>query len=187
MFFDSKPYRLGWNWCTCWCQNWKSLAWWVLWGRVHDWKGPCQRFSACFIKGELKELFWPNHCSCCWPGSRRWPHSRSGRSIMFGTLCSIDKPKAGVFVWGDCHKAIEYHERDLEIAKEVGDHCSCCWPGSRRWPHSRSGRSIMFGTLCSIDKPKAGVFVWGDCHKAIEYHERDLEIAKEVGDKAGEF
>ena len=66
---------------------------------------------------------------------------------------------------GDFHKAIEYHECDLQIAKEVGD---------------KAGEGGAYGNLgISYDR-------LGDFHKAIEYHECHLQIAKEVGDKAGE-
>ncbi|CAH3162763.1 unnamed protein product, partial [Pocillopora meandrina] len=65
----------------------------------------------------------------------------------------------------DFHKAIEYHERDLQIAKEVGD---------------KAGEGRAYGNL-GIAYHRIS-----DFHKAIEYHECHLQIAKEVGDKAGE-
>ena len=65
----------------------------------------------------------------------------------------------------DFHKAIEYHERDLQIAKEVGD---------------KAGEGRAYGNL------GIAYHSLGDFHKAIEYHECQLQIAKEVGDKAGE-
>ncbi|KAL9963813.1 hypothetical protein ACROYT_G027358 [Oculina patagonica] len=66
---------------------------------------------------------------------------------------------------GDFKKAIEYHERHLKIAKEVGD---------------RAGEGKSYGNLGNAYRSL------GDFKKAIEYHERDLKIAKEVGDRAGE-
>ena len=61
--------------------------------------------------------------------------------------------------------AIEYHQRALEIAKEVGD-------------KAREGKSYgdLGGTYRSLGQFKTG----------IKYHQRALEIAKEVGHKAGE-
>ena len=65
----------------------------------------------------------------------------------------------------DFHKAIQYHERHLQIAKEVGD-------------KAREGQA--YGNLGNANHRLA------DFHKAIECHECRLQIAKEVGDKAGE-
>ena len=66
---------------------------------------------------------------------------------------------------GDFRKAIEHHERHLEISKEVGD---------------RAGEGRAYGNLGSA------YYSLGDFQKAIEYHERRLKISKEVGDRAGE-
>ena len=66
---------------------------------------------------------------------------------------------------GDFRKAIEYHERDLKISKEVGD---------------KVGEGGAYGNLGNAYNSL------GDFPKAIEYHERHLKISKEVGDKAGE-
>ncbi|XP_044173461.1 tetratricopeptide repeat protein 28-like, partial [Acropora millepora] len=65
----------------------------------------------------------------------------------------------------DYQKAIEYHEKDLKIAKEIGD---------------RAGEGRAYGNLGNAYQLLA------DYQKAIEYHERDLKIAKEIGDRAGE-
>ena len=65
---------------------------------------------------------------------------------------------------GDFQKAIENHERDLKISKEVGD---------------RAGEGKAYGNLGST------YGCLGDFQKAIEYHERDLKISIEVGDRAG--
>ena len=57
---------------------------------------------------------------------------------------------------GDYQKAIEYHEKHLKIAIEIGD---------------RGGECGAYGNLgnayCSL----------GDYRKAIEYHEKQLKIA----------
>ena len=66
---------------------------------------------------------------------------------------------------GDSRKAIEYHEKHLEIAKEV-DH--------------RVGEGNAYGNLGIAYRSL------GDFRKAIEYHEKHLEIAKEVSDPVGE-
>ena len=66
---------------------------------------------------------------------------------------------------GDLRKAIEYHEKDLKVAKEVGD---------------RVGEGNAYGSLGSAYRSL------GDFRKAIEYHEKHLEIAIEVGDRVGE-
>ena len=62
-------------------------------------------------------------------------------------------------------KGIEYHEKVLKIAKEIGD---------------RAGEGRAFGNLGIAYKSL------GDYQKAIKYHEKDLKIAKEIGDRAGE-
>ena len=60
---------------------------------------------------------------------------------------------------------MDYHEKDLKIALEVGD---------------RAGEGI---TYCNIG---VAYRCLGDFKKAVDYHERELMIALEVGDKAGE-
>ena len=66
---------------------------------------------------------------------------------------------------GNLHKAIQYHERRLKIAKKVGD-------------KAKEGRA--YGNIGNAYHDL------GNFREAIEYHERDLQIEKEVGDKAGE-
>ena len=66
---------------------------------------------------------------------------------------------------GDFRKAIEYHEKHLEIAIEVGH---------------RVGEGNAYGNLGNAYQSL------GDFRKAIEYHEKDLEIAIEVGGRDGE-
>ena len=66
---------------------------------------------------------------------------------------------------GDYRKAIEYHEKRLKIAKEIGD---------------RAGEGRAYGNLGNAYDSL------GDYQKAIEYHEKHLKIAKEIGDRAGE-
>ena len=66
---------------------------------------------------------------------------------------------------GGFRKAIEYHEKHLKIAIEIGN---------------REGEGRAYGNLgnayCSL----------GDFRKAIEYQEKHLKIAIEIGDRAGE-
>ena len=60
---------------------------------------------------------------------------------------------------------VDYHQRHLEIAKEVGD---------------KTGEGRSYANLgCAHHN-------LGQFKTAIDYHQRHLEIAKEVGDKAGE-
>ena len=66
---------------------------------------------------------------------------------------------------GDFQKAVEYHERYLKIAKEVGD---------------RSSEEKAYGNLGNA------YHSLGDFQRALEYHERHLKIAREVGDRSGE-
>ena len=66
---------------------------------------------------------------------------------------------------GDFKKAIDYHERHLKIAKEVGD---------------ISGEG---NACCNLG---CTYYCLGDFKKAIDYHERHLKIAKEVVDISGE-
>ena len=61
--------------------------------------------------------------------------------------------------------AIDYHQRHLEIAKEVG---------------GKAGEGRSYANLgCTYDS-------LGQFKTAMDYHKRHLEIAQEVGDKAGE-
>ena len=62
---------------------------------------------------------------------------------------------------GDFKTAIDYHERDLKIAKEVGD---------------KAGEGRAYGNLGIAYRSL------GDFKTAIDYHEHDLKIAREVGD-----
>ena len=66
---------------------------------------------------------------------------------------------------GQFKTAIQYHQRHLAIAKEVGD-------------KAEEGRGY-----CNLGNAYCRL---GQFKTAIQYHERHLEIAKEVGDKAGE-
>ena len=65
---------------------------------------------------------------------------------------------------GDYAKAIEYHDKHLAIAKEVGD---------------RAGEGRAYANL------GIAYYSQGDYAKAIEYHGQHLAIAMEVGDRAG--
>ena len=64
--------------------------------------------------------------------------------------------------FGNFKKAIQYHERYLQIAREVGD---------------KTGEGRAYGGL------RNAYHNLGDFHKAFKYHERNLQIAKEVGIK----
>ena len=64
---------------------------------------------------------------------------------------------------GDYQKAIEYHEKLLKIAQEIGD---------------RYGEGAAYGNLGSTYESL------GDYGKAIEYHEKLLKIAQEIGDRS---
>ncbi|CAH3178440.1 unnamed protein product [Porites evermanni] len=66
---------------------------------------------------------------------------------------------------GYFQKALEYHQRDLKISKEVGD---------------RAGEGIAYQNLGHAYETV------GDFQKAIEYHEQRLTISKEEGDRAAE-
>ena len=66
---------------------------------------------------------------------------------------------------GDFEKAIENHNRDLKMSKELG---------------YRAGERKAYGNLGNA------YYSLGDFQKAIEYHERALEISKEMGDREGE-
>ena len=66
---------------------------------------------------------------------------------------------------GDFRKAIEYHEKHLEIAIEVGD---------------RMGEGHAYGSLGNAYQSL------GDFEKAIEYNKKHLRIAMEVGDRVWE-
>ncbi|CAH3156955.1 unnamed protein product, partial [Pocillopora meandrina] len=71
-------------------------------------------------------------------------------------------------VWEISKKAIEYHNRHLKIAKEVGD------------KHGEAREGIAYGNLGNA------YHRLGNFKKTIEYHNLHLKIAKEVGDKHGE-
>ena len=66
---------------------------------------------------------------------------------------------------GDFRKAIEYHEKHLEIAIEIGD-------------RDRAQEGDAYGNLGNAYSSL------GDFRKAIEYDEKHLEIAIEIGDRA---
>ena len=69
------------------------------------------------------------------------------------------------FSLGDFRKAIEYHEKDLKIAIEIGD---------------RAGEGRAYGNLGNAYNSL------GDFGKAIKHHEKDLKLAIEIGNLAGE-
>ena len=84
---------------------------------------------------------------------------RAEEGGVYGTL--------GTFynLLGDFQHAIEYHQKHLRIAKEVGD-----------W----AGEGSAYGNLGNAYQSL------GDFQKAIGYHQKDIQIAKDMGDRAGE-
>ena len=66
---------------------------------------------------------------------------------------------------GNFKTAMNYHERHLKIAKELGD---------------KSSEGMAYGCLGNAHHHL------GNFKTAIDYHERDLKIAKEIGDRLGE-
>ena len=84
---------------------------------------------------------------------------RSGERGAYGNLGNAYESL------GDFRKAIEYHEKDLKIAIEIG---------------ALDGEGGACGNL------GVAYYSMGDFRKAIEYHEKFLKIAIEIGDRAGE-
>ena len=66
---------------------------------------------------------------------------------------------------GDYRKSIEYLEKRLKIAIEIGD---------------RGGEGSANGSLGNSYQRL------GDYQKSIEYHQKHLEIAIKIGDRGGE-
>ena len=66
---------------------------------------------------------------------------------------------------GDFQQAIQYHQKHLEIAKDLRD---------------RAGEGRAYGNLGNAYQSL------GDFQQAIQYHQKRLQIAKELGDRAGE-
>ncbi|NET17229.1 MAG: tetratricopeptide repeat protein, partial [Okeania sp. SIO1H6] len=66
---------------------------------------------------------------------------------------------------GEYHKAIEYFQQSLQIAREIGDLLT-------------EGKAL--GNLGNVYDSL------GEYHKAIEYHQQSLQIAREIGDRSGE-
>ena len=66
---------------------------------------------------------------------------------------------------GDYQKSIEYHEKHLKIATEIGD---------------RDGEGRAYEKLGDAYSSV------GDYQKSVEYHEKHLKIATEIGDRDGE-
>ena len=84
---------------------------------------------------------------------------RSGESTCYGNLGIAYQSL------GDVRRAIKYHEKSLEIKREIGD---------------KSGESACYGNLGIAYRSL------GDVRRAIEYYEKSLEIKREIGDRAGE-
>ncbi len=66
---------------------------------------------------------------------------------------------------GDTHKAIEFYEQALIIAREISD------------------RNSEGNVLGNLGNRYADL---GDARKAIEFYEQALVIAREIGDRSGE-
>jgi len=106
---------------------------------------------------------------------------------------------------GDFSKAIEYHTKDLEIVKDMGDRQgegrACGNLGIAYRSLGDYSKAIKYHTQHLAMTKEVGdrrgegraygnlggaYFSMGDYSKAIEYHTQRLAIAKEVGDRAGE-
>ena len=74
------------------------------------------------------------------------------------TLYSSDRRR-------DYQNAIDYHEKRLKTAQEIGD---------------RSGEGTAYGN------PGIAYHSLSEYRKAIEYHEKGLKIAQEIGNRSGE-
>ena len=84
---------------------------------------------------------------------------RDGEGGAYGSLGNV------YALLGDYRKAIEYHEKNLNIAIEIGD---------------RGGEGGGYGCIGNAYR------LLGDYQKAIEYHEKQLKIAIEIGDREEE-
>nr|XP_058959654.1 tetratricopeptide repeat protein 28-like [Pocillopora verrucosa] len=106
---------------------------------------------------------------------------------------------------GQFKTAIEYHQRHLEISKEVGDNTGeggsyynlgCAYQGLGQFKtaieyhqrHLEISKEVGYkagegGIYCNLG---CAYHSLGQFKTAIKYHQRHLEISKEVGDKAGE-
>jgi len=86
-------------------------------------------------------------------------NSIQAHSTVLGNLGSVYRNL------GDIRKAIEYYEKALQIAKEIGD---------------RKSESMWIGYIGGV------YFDLDDAKKAIEYNKKALKIAQEVGDRKNE-
>ena len=85
---------------------------------------------------------------------------RAGEGGAYGNLGNA------YFSLGDFRKAIEYHEKHLKIAIEIGDQ-------ERRRTSLWKSRSVL-------------TFHWVTSEKPLSIIEKHLKIAIEIGDRAGE-
>ena len=89
---------------------------------------------------------------------------------------------------GDYQKAIEYHEKHLKIAKEIGDRAG----EGGAYGNLGNAYSVMLTHWVTIKKPnheKHLPVIGPEKEELMEYHEKkpsSLKIAKEIGDRAGE-
>ena len=67
--------------------------------------------------------------------------------------------------WGQYAKAVEYHEKSLQIERKIGD---------------VEGEGRTLGNLGNVYRD------WGQYAKAVEYSEKSLGIKRKIGDVAGE-
>ena len=84
---------------------------------------------------------------------------RSGEGKAYGNLGNARHSL------GDFQAALDFHEHQLKIAKELGD---------------RSGQG---NACCNLGNAYLSL---GDFKTTIDYHDRHLKIAKELGDRSGE-
>ena len=89
-----------------------------------------------------------------------WAKDVANRAEEGGAYCNLGNAYHSI---GDLQRAIEYHEKDLSIAKYVGN------------------RARERDACCNLGNAYHSL---GDLQQVIEYHEKDVSIAKDVGDIA---
>ena len=153
-------------------------------------------------------------CSCRWYAILQDPQSvllhRAGEGMAYGNLGnaydSLGDFATRISRRGAMQRIIEYHTRNLAIAKEVGDRAgegraygnlgNAYWFAGGLQPRlssttrsdlaiakevgDRAGEGRAYANLGCVHQSQ------GDFSQAIKYHTQHLAIAKEVGDRAGE-
>ena len=124
---------------------------------------------------------------------------RAGEGAAYGNLGIAYKSL------GDFQQAIQYHQKHLQIAKDLGDraregrvYCNlgnayqslCDFQQAIQYQQKhlqiakdlgdRAGEGRAY---CSLGNAYKSL---GDFQQAIKYHQKDLQIAKDLGDRAGE-